>query len=48
MLTSIEEYVDGGGYIYRRGSTHDRDDLEHLCPVLWKQIDDLFRKQGED
>ena len=48
MLTSIEEYVDGGGFIYRWGSNHERDEFQHLCPVLWKQIDDLFRKQGED
>ncbi len=48
MLTSIEGYVDGGGFIYRWGSNHERDDLEHLCPVLWKQIDDLFRNPSED
>ncbi len=48
MLTSIEEYVDGAGFIYRWGSNHERDEFQHLCPVLWKQIDDLFPDWWKD
>ena len=42
MMTSVEKYVDGAGFIYRWGSDHEREELAHTSPALWKQIDDLF------